>query len=227
MKGSPGMLECWSAGMIPRFDVDPGIDYDPDRLLVLSAEEIADGFAMVRDYEHLEAFSWSDVDEGLRAERSALDRAARDAPTERDFEDLLVAAEDEVFDDEGDGDQTWFGLDVGAAGLVLALCAALGVTFYSCRGHVPGSRHEAPYPQVGVVLDRERAAIVARLSAETSCGFQSDDEGKLWVLGRSVDDLNRLGSAIFSNRAEFDALPDPEWVAAVNALYDERSSSSW
>jgi hypothetical protein len=213
--------------MMPHFDVESRVDYDPDRLLVLAAEEIADGFAMVRDYEHLEAFSWSAVDEGLRAERSALDRAARDARTESEFEDLLVAAEDEVFDEEGDGDQVWFGLDVGAAGLVLALCAALGVTFYSCRGHVPGSRHEAPCPQVGVVLDRERAAIVARLSTEASCGFQSDDEGKLWVLGRSAYDLHRLGSAIFSNRAEFDALPEPEWVAAVNALYDERSADNW
>lgn len=206
--------------------LSPSIEYDPDRLLVLAAEEIADGFAMVRDYEHLKAFSWDEVEESLRAERSVLDRAVGAARTESEFEDLLVAAEDQALD-SSEGDQVWLSLDVGPAGLVLALCAALGVTFYSCRGHVLGSRHEAPFPQVGVVLDPERAAIVARLSAEASCGFQSDGDGKLWIVGRSVDNLHRLGSAIFSNRAEFDALQEPGWVAAVDALYDERSADDW
>lgn len=105
----------------------------PDRLLVLTAEEIADGFAMVRDYEHLNTFSWSDVEESLQAERSVLDRAARRARTESEFEDMLVAAEHEAFD-SGERDLVWFGLDIGAAGLVLVLCAALGVAFYSPPG---------------------------------------------------------------------------------------------
>jgi hypothetical protein len=212
--------------MMPHFDVESSIDYDPDRLLVLTAEEIVDGFAVVRNYEHFSAFSWGEVEEGLGAERSVLERATRDARTEFEFEDLLAAAEDEAADGD-EGDQVWFGLDIGAAGLVLALSAALGITFYSCRGHIPGSRHEAPFPQVGVVLDRERAAIVARLSAKTKCGFQSDGVGKLWVAGQSVDDLHRLGSAILGNRSEFDSLPTPGWVLAVDALYDKRSADDW
>src|SRR5260370_32887275 len=84
--------DCWSTGMMPHFDVESSVDYAPERLLVLAADEIADGFAMVRDYEHLKAFSWGEVEEGLRAERSVLDHAARDARTESEFEDHLVAA---------------------------------------------------------------------------------------------------------------------------------------
>lgn len=167
---------------MPHFDVQPTVEWDPDRLQVLTAEEIIDGFAVVRDYQHLRAFDWDEVAACLRAERAVINDASRRARSDREFEDLMSAAENEVLESD-EGDQTYFGLDIGAAALVLGLCAALGVTFYSCRGHVPGSRHEAPFPQVGVVLDKERAAIIARLSAETSCGFRSDSEGNCGLSG--------------------------------------------
>jgi hypothetical protein len=205
---------------MPRFDVQPIVEYDPERLRVLTAEEIIDGFAVVRDYQHFRAFDWSEVDACLRAERHVLDEATRKSRSYSEFEDLVSAAENEAFESD-EGDQLYFGLDVGAAALVLALCAALGVTFYSCRGHVSGSRHEAPFPQVGVVLDKERAAIVARLSENTSCGFQSDSEGKLWISGRCVDDLHSLADAMFDSHAQFDELPESGWVAHVSELYDD------
>lgn len=206
--------------VMPHFDVEPTVEYEPGRLRSLTAEEIIDGFAVVRDYQHLRAFDWSEVDACLRAERAVLDDASRRARSDREFEDMMSAAENEAFESD-EGDQTYFGLDIGTAALVLGLCAALGLTFYSCRGHVPGSRHEADFPQVGVVLDMERAAIIARLSAETSCGFRSDSGGKLWAFGRSVDDLHRLAGAVSDSHAEFDALPEPEWVGRVNELYSE------
>jgi hypothetical protein len=212
--------------MIPQFDVEPVVDYDPGRLRVLTGEEIVDGFAVVRDYQHLRDFDWDEVGACLRAEESVLDQARREARSESEFEELVSAAEDEAY--EGDeGDQIYFGLDIGAAALVLALCAVKGVTYYSCRGRVAGSRHQASCPQVGVVLDRERASIVAGLSAEASCGFESEIDGKLGISGRSVDDLHRLAGMIFSHRADFDAIPDPDWVAAVNEIYRERSAGGW
>jgi len=39
---------------MPHFDVQPSVGYDPERLRVLTAEKIIDGFMMVCDYEHLQ-----------------------------------------------------------------------------------------------------------------------------------------------------------------------------
>lgn len=71
--------------MIPECDVTPTIDVDYASLRVLTAYQVVEGFAVVRDYLSLIDVGWDDARECVRAETRWLDRAAK-APTAEEFD---------------------------------------------------------------------------------------------------------------------------------------------
>lgn len=206
--------------MIPIFDVETVVSYRPTDLRVPHPQEMVDGFTATHEYRHLEWFEWSAVKVCLDAERDVLARADRIARSAEQYDALIEASQDEASEDL---DEVYFALDIGTAGLVLALCAAGGVTFYSCRGALPGSYHHAKFPQIGVTLDPQRAAEVARLAEEAHCGFELDERGYVWIHGRQLDHMHDLATRIYSSRLAFDAMGRPDWFDQVKAIYDDRA----
>lgn len=201
--------------MVPEFDVESYVSYRPSRLRVLTADEVVNGFVHNIEYEPLPIVTWDEVANTLDVERGALD-VARSAQDAASYESAL----DEV-EDAGTDDDLFLaavgGLDLGVAGLVMALAAAGGATFTSCRGQAPGSIHQHPHPFVGVALDAPRAALLAEMVGSEGCCLYEVELGLLAVGAPTLERAHALASRILERRHDFDSLPLPLWKAALTA----------
>lgn len=200
--------------MILKCDVTPVIDVDYATLRVLTAYQVIEGFAVVRDYEALIDVGWDDAGVCVEAEARWLARAAK-APTADEFDRILSSAAEEESPD--DFDWLFRGLDVGVAGLTLVLSAAHYATCYSCRTH-PGraGRH---MPQVIMAADPQRARVLAGYAARADCGVESA-EGLVCVYAASVQHLHALAQIMLASQADLERLPQPSWRPRVQEYLD-------
>jgi hypothetical protein len=196
--------------VIPRVDVIPTIDVDYAGLKVLTAYQVVNGFAVVRDYRPLIDVGWDDARECVEAEARWLDRAAK-AATAEEFDRILAGAAEEEAPD--DFDWLFRGLDVGVAGLTLALSAACYATCLSCRTHP--SKAGDHMPQVIMAADPQRVRVLAEYAAHTHCGVESMEGGLVCVYAASVEHLHALAQAMLGARAELEELPQPAWRLRV------------
>lgn len=188
----------------------PTIDVDYAGLKVLTAYQVVNGFAVVRDYQPLIDVGWDDARECVEAEARWLDRAAK-APTAGEFDRILADAAEEEAPDNYD----WLfpGLDLGAAGLTLVLSAACYATCFSCRTHP--SRAGDRMPQVIMAADPQRVRVLVGYAAHARCGVESMEGGLVCVYAASVEHLHALAQAMLGARAELDGLPQPAWRPRV------------
>ena len=196
--------------MIPRCDVTPAIDIDYASLRVLTAYQVVEGFAVVRDYQPLIGVGWDDARECVEAEARWLDRAAK-APTAEEFDQILAGAAEEEAPD--DFDWLFRGLDVGVAGLTLVLSAACYATCCSCRTHpsIVGDH----MPQVIMAAEPQRVRVLAGCAGHAGCGVDSMQDGLVCVYAASVEHLHALAEAMLASRAELEELPQPPWLPRV------------
>jgi hypothetical protein len=175
---------------------------------------------LAEDYQPIYDVTWEDVRETLEIERAALDRAALAEDAEA-FETVLESVTDEAYEEEDDGYMVYIqGLDLGVAGLVMAIAAGGGTTYTSCRGRVEGSLHLQSHPLVGVALDVARAALISDLVVATGCCLYSDEYGYLAVGAPTIEHCHRLANLILEQREMFDRLPQPSWREGLDELLD-------
>ncbi|MGW0590946.1 hypothetical protein [Streptosporangium sp. NPDC002607] len=208
--------------MIPEFNVECYVDYNPEYLGKTSAEDVASypGPGWNRDYAPLYDVTWDEAEGALEIERDALDRAyqAHDA---EGFEETLETVVNDAYENEDDS-FAWHigGIDLGVAALVMAIVAAGGTTYTACRGRAPGSLHLQQHPHVGVILDADRAALISQFVLETGCCLYSEKEGHLAIGAPSVEHCHRLAHLIIRSRNMFDRLPSPAWRAGLENLVE-------
>lgn len=194
--------------MIPRYSVTPRIRLRDDSLKILSVRSVVEGFSLVRDYIPAIDISWDEVLDCLEAESRWLDRAANAVDAEQFDAVLYEAVEQEVGDDF---DYLFRGMDVGVAGLVFALAAAGYATCYSCRGH--GGIATGRVPQVRLGTETDRLNWLAVYAERAGCGLETDDDGLVTVYASSVPDLHRMAKLMTEDRAVFESLGNPPWLA--------------
>jgi hypothetical protein len=177
--------------VIPECDVIPTIDVDYASLRILTAYQVVEGFAVVRDYQPLIDVEWDDARECVEAEARWLDRAAK-APTAEEFDQILAGAAQEEAPD--DLDWLFRGLDVGVAGLSLVLSAARYATCFSCRTHpsIVGDH----MPQVIMAAEPQRVRVLAGHAERAGCGVDSMEGGLVCVYAASVRHLHALAQAV-------------------------------
>lgn len=105
----------------------------------------------------------------------------------------------DIMDVVGDGDDgpRFDGLELGVAGLVMALTAFGCITAASCRGHSV-ERPWAPFPIAFFAADRLQARRLQPMVAAAGCGFDIDDERPrpLWVGGPSIRHTSALAHLV-------------------------------
>ena len=176
--------------MIPECDVTPMIDVDYASLRTLTAYQVVEGFAVVRDYQPLIDVGWDDARECAEAEARWLDRAAK-APTAEEFDQILAGAAQEEAPD--DFDWLFRGLDVGVAGLSLVLSAARYATCFSCRTHP--SRAGDHMPQVTMAAEPQRVRVLIGYAERAGCGVDSMEGGLVYVYAACVRHLHALAQS--------------------------------
>jgi hypothetical protein len=104
-----------------------------------------------------------------------------------------------LLDPELDGYAPLEGLEVGVAGLVMALAAGGMYPAASCRSH-PDSYSWSDRPVVLFAADRQRALEVSRLVERSRCGFAVDDARPelLVIEARSIIHTMRLAESILA-----------------------------
>jgi len=210
--------------VIPECDVTPTIDVDYASLRVLTAYQVVEGFAVVRDYQPLIDVGWDDARECVEAEARWLDRAAK-APTAEEFDQILAGAAQEEAPD--DFDWLFRGLDVGVAGLSLVLSAACYATCFSCRTHP--SRAGDHMPQVIMAAEPQRVRVLARHAERAGCGVENMEGGLVCVYSASVRHLHALAQAMLDARAKLEELPPPAWLPRVQEYLsaDDTDEFEW
>lgn len=204
--------------MFPSYDVNPRINTRANSHRGLTAEDIVEGFSLVRDYEPQVHVTWDEAAETLEAEARWL-RIAAQAETADEFDRILNdAPEIEVGDD---GDYAFRGLDVGVTGLTLILSAAHFATCYSCRGHAGPAVSNHP-PQVRLAADRERLDLLIDYAERAGCGVDNDHEGLVVVYAMTSLHLHELAKQVAADRSRFEAIDEPDWLApALEARHED------
>ncbi|MGY1868214.1 MULTISPECIES: hypothetical protein [Nocardia] len=202
--------------MIPTYDVTPHIRVQPAALRVLTPRRIVEGFAVVRDYEPQVDITWGEAVECLDAEARWLDRAvaSRDAES---FDELLDSAPEQEAGD--DFDYLFRGMDVGVAGLVFVLSAAGYATCYSCRGHAGMMTDRVP--QVRLATEPDRLELLVGYAERAECGLETDGDGLVTAYAPTVLSLHKLARLMADDRAVFEAMDAPAWLAPALASRDE------
>lgn len=208
--------------MIPTYSVSPRIRVRESSLKALSAEDVVEGFSLVRDYQQVIDISWDEVVDCIEAESRWLDHAAGSADAAQFDAVLDDAVEQEVGDDF---DHLFRGMDVGVAGLVFALTAAGYATCYSCRGHAGIST--ARVPQVRLATEPDRLRLLVDYAERAGCGLDADDEGLVTVYASSVPDLHRMATLVMEDRAVFESLERPSWMVQALETLGQEEIGEW
>jgi hypothetical protein len=93
------------------------------------------------------------------------------------------------------------GLEIGVAGLTVALSALRCLTAASCRGHA-STRSWSPWPVVFFAAPQWRLERLAELIASEQCGLESTRD-MFTVYGASIRDTHRLAKRLLAERAAF------------------------
>jgi hypothetical protein len=194
---------CDAQPMIPDFEVVSGVDVAYDELRPPGDVSPAGSAGFNRDHFDLTQTSWPEAIEAVREERRWLDEADHASTTAEEFEEHVYDSREE---DPDTGFVTLAGLDVGVAGLVLALSAAGYLPWISCSAHSGG----AQIPQVGLYASAARTRILAELTLDAEALLR-DQDGGLWVVARSVRHMNQLAQLLIDARSRLEVLPCERW----------------
>jgi hypothetical protein len=212
---SPGI----NLTVIPTYDVAPRIQVQPAALKVLTPRRVIEGFSVVRDYEPQVDATWEEAVECLDAEAKWLDRAVTCQDAE-EFDELLYSAVDEEAGD--DFDYLFRGMDVGVAGLVFVLSAAGYATCYSCRGHA--SIMSDRLPQVRLATEPDRLELLVGYAERAGCGLETDGDGLVTAYAPTVLGLHRLARLMADDKAVFEGMEDPAWLAKALEVQDRQEA---
>jgi hypothetical protein len=212
--------------MIPTYDVTPVVPSPLPACDMPKHDDISEeGFGGFRGTWFIGRAHMRGAEETLRRETEVLDwldRVSRDADM---FEKLALAIENQdadVFSDDAvtqdvrDGlnelavPPSEFdplgGLEVGVAGLSVALSAVGCLTAASCRSHATENSW-SDCPVVFFSAHAWRVEQFAGLIAAQDCGLDSD-RGMLTIYGASVRDTHRLAEQILADRARIWRRPE-------------------
>lgn len=182
----------------------------------MTPRRVVEGFSVVRDYEPQVDITWEEAVECLGAEAKWLDRAAASRDAE-EFDELLYSAAEQ---EAGDGpDDLFRGMDVGVAGLVFVLSAAGYATCYSCRGHAGIMTDRVP--QVRMATEPDRLELLVGYAERAECGLETDGDGLVNAYAPTVLSLHKLARLMADDRAVFEAMEAPSWLARALASRDE------
>lgn len=205
--------------VIPTYDVVPRIQVQPAALKVLTPRRVLEGFSVVRDYEPQLDITWEEAVECLDAEAKWLDRAVTCQDAE-EFDELLYSAVDEEAGD--DFDYLFRGMDVGVAGLVFVLSAAGYATCYSCRGHANIMSERVP--QVRLATEPDRLELLVGYAERVGCGLETDGDGLVTAYAPTVLGLHRLARLMADDKAVFEGMEDPAWLAKALEVQDRQEA---
>ncbi|MBC6451304.1 hypothetical protein [Actinokineospora xionganensis] len=203
--------------MIPTYDVVPRIQVLPAALTRMTPRRVVEGFSLVRDYEPQFDITWEEAVECLDAEAKWLERAATTQDA-KEFDELLYSASEQEAGD--DFDYLFRGMDVGVAGLVFVLSAAGYATCYSCRGHAGIMTERAP--QVRLATEPDRLQLLVGYAEHAECGLETDDEGLVTAYAPTVMGLHKLARLMADDRAVFETMENPSWLAQALELQDRQ-----
>jgi hypothetical protein len=165
------------------------------------------------------------------AEGQWLERAAA-ATNATEFDEALplfrarpVADERGPDSEEADLAALFRSSDVGVAGLLQVLAAAGYAPCNSCRGHPHDEYGRAPQVRIGT--EPERLQVLVEFVRQTECGVETGDDGIVSVYARSVTELHRLAELMLDNRAVFEALPPPPWLARARVTLAHGENFEW
>ena len=155
----------------------------------------------IENYDHLqiEPGDWESAVRTIQAERTLIDEADKASDSPADFEHHISTAQ---------GGAEWYGLDLGVAGLVMALNAAGFATASSCRQHV-GVLGFGEYPFVSATGDLERIAALTPLVQSAGAGMSQAAPGQgFGIYANTVRELMKLAELIVKARPAFDTIPE-------------------
>ncbi|KRF28934.1 hypothetical protein [Phycicoccus sp. Soil802] len=174
--------------MIPTFEVVPSQPVNPEQLIgSLTVQEWEEGWDGNRAYGCICRYDWDEANDQLRYESIVLRQADAGSSKHEEFEAFL---------EELDVPHEYFtAMDVGVAGLVLALTCAGLRTSSSCRGHVRDGQ-----PAVRAAATPAHVAYLQPLALESGCTVVPEN-GQIVILAPDVLRLVALGKAIVDDRA--------------------------
>ncbi|MEU7872816.1 hypothetical protein [Dactylosporangium sp. NPDC049140] len=202
--------------MIPVVDFDPNPELPREATFWMPSEQDR-ALGYFHDMWEIGDVSREDAMSAVDTERSAitaLDLLAPDAETFEVMARVLEAYGTELPPEDDPADLEMFdllaahtsigmgeleGLEIGVAGLSLALSAIGCVPAASCRSHT--GEHSWSYaPVVIFATSRSRAEWLQPLAARCDCGFEVDAARPklLAVVARSVTDMNRLAATMLA-----------------------------
>jgi len=193
----------WPLMVVPTWDLDLSVDaVEPNVGGTLDVDLRLHPWVANAAHFPLRPGDWEAATTTVAAEQVLVARADEGSHNSQEFEDLLDASEAEHSDDE------WSGLDLGVAGLVLALNAAGFATASSCRRHV-GRPPTGDGPFVFATGDADRIALLTPLVADAGAGLDQGALGEGFaVYATSLTALMRLASLVLRARRQFEALPE-------------------
>jgi len=154
------------------------------------------------DHFALRPGDWAVAEATVAHEAELVRQADHASSSDAEFEDALAEFEGEHFDAD------WSGLDLGVAGLVLALNAAGFATASSCRQHV-GGQPFGDGPFVFLTGDVARIGLLVPLAVASGVGLEPGPPGEgFTVYAATIAELMTLAALILTEREEFQALPE-------------------
>jgi len=106
-----------------------------------SSSQASRGLCGNKEYVDFRGYSWTDANRVVTLEEEFIDQIENSNDPQTVYERIV----DELYDE----DEGLLGLDLGIAGVVVALSAAGCVPFASCNGGVYGGHHHEHHPLVG------------------------------------------------------------------------------
>lgn len=211
--------------MIPEWNVRLPGDLTFHTVSAPDADTALTGIGITNDYEPLLTYAWRDVEDVLPLELEWIRKADQESSDAVEFElHATIQLEQGGYTDE-DGDEaalysseTFGRIEGGVASLVRALCSAGFMTISSCRGHAD---YRNRYPQVSLLGEAARLALLGPLIRLAGCGADSGSTGELWIYAPSVDRMIDLADRMLREKAAFDALGAPAWKAEAIDRLDE------
>lgn len=157
------------------------------------------GLGCNRSYVDLRALSWGDARRIFELEATLIERIEAAADPEEEYEQI----EDELYED----DEGLFGLDIGVASTVAALCAAGCVTCSSCNAGAYGGHHREHYPVVAFFAKARHVEPVLLCAGEAGVGIENAD-GMVIAFTDDIRNMRLFAAALIRNRSALRALRD-------------------
>ncbi len=182
---------------LPKFDVEIVREVDRGSLGWPEPGEAQDetGLGCNRAYIDLRRMSWTEARRAAELERQLIERIESASDPAAEYE----AIEDELFED----DVGLYGLDLGVAGVVIALSAAGCVPFASCNAGAFGGRHHESYPLIVFYARAEAVDDLLAAAEEAEIGLGGGEW--LQVYTDDIRKMTRFATALGARSAAFRA----------------------